>query len=100
MDSLRNLRDNIQFADRLSLLALVVVIVLVLANVLLVWKFVLPAWQDRQELTSQLASAQESLEEALKAQEANPDELRKQAEAAQTKLDDASSILLQRVPGD
>ena len=92
MDSLRNLRDNIQFADRLSLLALVVVIVLVLANVLLVWKFVLPAWQDRQELTSQLASAQESLEEALKAQEANPDELRKQAEAAQTKLDDASSI--------
>jgi len=92
MDSLRNLRDNIQFADRLSLLALVVVIVMVLANVLVVWKFVLPAWQDRQELTSQLASAQESLEEALKAQEASPDELRKQAEAAQAKLDDAASI--------
>jgi len=92
MDSLRNLRENIQFADRLSLLALVVVIVMVLANVLVVWKFVLPAWQDRQELTSQLASAQESLEEAIKAQETSPDELRKQAEAAQTKLDDASSI--------
>lgn len=85
MDSLRNLRDNILVADRLSLLALVVVIVMALANVLVVWKFVLPAWQDKQELTSQLASAEKDLAEALKAQEASPDELRKQAEAAQAK---------------
>jgi tetratricopeptide (TPR) repeat protein len=92
MDSLRNLRDNFQFTDRLSLLALVVVIVLVLANVLVVWKFFLPARQDKEDLTSQLASAQESLAEALKAQGAVPDELRKQAEAAQAKLDDAVSI--------
>ena len=45
MDYLRNLRDNIQVADRLSLLALVVVIVMVLANVLFAWRFVLPAWR-------------------------------------------------------
>ncbi len=91
MDSLRNLRDNIQVADRLSLLALVVIIVLVLANVLVVWKFVLPAWQDRRELASQLDSAQKALDEALKARDASPDELRKQVEAAQAKLDDVAS---------
>ncbi|MBC8248596.1 MAG: LysM peptidoglycan-binding domain-containing protein [Anaerolineales bacterium] len=90
MDSLRNLRENI-VADRLSLLALVVVVVMVLANVLVVWKFILPAWQDRRELTSQLASAEKELEEALKVQQASPGELRKQVEAAQTKLDDAAS---------
>jgi LysM repeat protein len=94
MDSLRNLRDNFRFADRLSLLALVVVIVMALANVLVVWKFVLPAWQDRKELTSQLASAEKDLAEALKAQEASPDELRKQVEAAQAKLDDVASVFL------
>ena len=94
MDSLRNLRDNFQFADRLSLLALVVVIVMALANILVVWKFVLPAWQDRKELTSQLASAEKDLAEALKAQEASPDELRKQVEAAQAKLDDVASVFL------
>ena len=91
MDSLRNLRDNIQVADRLSLLALVVIIVLVLANVLLVWRFVLPAWQDKRDLTAQLASVQKELDEAVKAQEASPDELRKQVEAAQAKLDNAAS---------
>jgi LysM repeat protein/Tfp pilus assembly protein PilO len=94
MDSLSNLRDNIQVADRLSLLALVVVIVIALANVLFAWKFILPAWQDKRELASQLASAEKALEEAIKAQEASPDELRKQIEAAQSKLDDVSSVFL------
>jgi LysM repeat protein/Tfp pilus assembly protein PilO len=76
------------------LLALVVVIVMALANVLVVWKFALPAWQDRKELTSQLASAEKDLAEALKAQETSPDELRKQVEAAQAKLDDVASVFL------
>jgi LysM repeat protein/Tfp pilus assembly protein PilO len=92
MDYLRNLRDNILVADRLSLLALVVVIVMVLANILFVWRFVLPAWQDRREKASELAVAQKELEEALKVQEASPDELRKQVEAAQDKLDDAANV--------
>jgi LysM repeat protein/type II secretory pathway pseudopilin PulG len=94
MDSLRNLRDNIQFADRLSLLALVVIIIMGLASVLVAWKFVLPAWQGKREVTSQLAAAQEELEEARRAQEANPDELRKQGEAAQAKLDDVARAFL------
>ena len=91
MDYLRNLWENIQAMDRLSLLALVVVIVMGLADVLLVWKFILPARRDGRELTSQLASAEKDLEEALKAQEASPDELRKQIEAAQAKLEDVAS---------
>ncbi len=90
MDSLRNLRDNIQVADRLSLLALVVIIVLLLANVLVAWRFILPAWRDKSELSSQLTALQAELEEKLKAQEASPDELRKQVEAAQAKLDDVA----------
>ncbi len=94
MDSLRNLQENIQIADRLSLLALVVVIVLVLANVLVAWRFVLPAWQDKRDLSAQLASAEKELAKAIAAQEASPDELRKQVEAAQAKLDDAASVFL------
>jgi len=92
MDYLRNLRDNILGADRLSLLALVVIIVMVLANVLFVWKFVLPAWQDRKELTSQLAEAQAELEEKQEVQATSPDELRKKVEAAQAKLDDVANV--------
>ncbi|MFQ5814437.1 MAG: LysM peptidoglycan-binding domain-containing protein [Anaerolineae bacterium] len=94
MDSLRNLQDNIRVTDRLSLLALVVVIVMVLVNVLVVWKFVLPAWQDRKELTSQLASAEKALEEAKRAQEASPDELQKEIATAQATLDDVASAFL------
>jgi tetratricopeptide (TPR) repeat protein len=92
MDYLRNLRDNILGADRLSLLALVVVIVMVLANVLFAWKFVLPAWQDKREKASQLAAAQKELDEAIKVQQAGPDELRKQIEAAQAGLDDVANV--------
>jgi len=94
MDSLRSLTENIRIGNRLSLLALVVVIVVGLANVLVVWKFILPAWQDKRELTSQLASAEKALNEALKAQQASPDELRKRIEAEQAKLNDAASAFL------
>jgi LysM repeat protein/Tfp pilus assembly protein PilO len=93
MDYLRNLVENM-LEDRFTLLALAVAIVMVLANVLVAWKFILPAWQDRRELTSQLASAEKALEKALKAQKTNPDELRKQMEAAQAKLDDVASVFL------
>jgi len=91
MDNLRNLRDNIQVADQLALLAVVVIVVLVLANVLLAWRLVLPAWQAKGELTAQLAEVQKKLDEAVKAKEATPAELRKQVEAAQAKLDDVAS---------
>ena len=94
MDYVRNLRDRLPVVDRLSLLALVIVIVLGLANVLVVWKLILPAWQDKRELASQLASAEKELDEARKAQAASPDELRKQVEAAQAKLDDLANVFL------
>ena len=92
MNYLRNWREYIPVKDRLFVLALAAVIVIGLADVLFVGKFILPAWQDGRELTSQLASAEKDLEEALKAQEASPDELRKQIEAAQAKLDDVASV--------
>ncbi len=94
MDSVRNLRDRIPVVDRLSLLALVVMIVVGLADVLFVMSYIVPRLQERGELTSQLTSAQEALNEARKAQAASPDELRKQAEAAQAKLDDVASVFL------
>ncbi len=94
MDSLRNLRDNILVGDRLSSLALVVVIVMVLANVLFAWKFILPAWQDKRELTSQLASAEKALEQARRAQKTSPEKLQKEIATAQAKLNDVASVFL------
>jgi len=94
MDYLTDLRDRIQGIDRLSLLALVVAVVMGLANVLVVWKFIFPAWQEGRELTSQLASEQQALDEALRAQAASPEEWRKQLEAAQARLDSVVSVFL------
>lgn len=94
MDSLRSLTESIQIKDRLSLLALVVVIVIALADVLFAWKFILPAWQDRRELASQLASAEKALEDALKAQEASPEKLQKEIATAEAALNDAAGAFL------
>ena len=94
MDYVRNLRDRIPVVDRLSLLALVVMIVVGLADILFVTSYIVPRLKERGELVSQLDSAQKALDEALKAREASPDELRKQVEAAQAKLDNVASVFL------
>lgn len=95
MDYLRNWREYIPAKDRLyPLLALVAVIVIGLADVLFIGSYVLPRWQDSRELASQLASAEEALTEARRAQEESPEELRKQVATAQATLKDVASAFL------
>ena|GEM_PF-831838 len=94
MDYVRSLQDRIPSVDRLSLLAVVIMIVVGLADVLFVTSYIVPQLQRRRELASQLVSAEKALEEARRAQAASPDELRKQIEAAQAKLDNVASIFL------
>jgi len=94
MDSLRNLRDRLPVVDRLSLLALVVMIVVGLADVFFVTSYIVPRLKERGDLQSQLVLAQEELDIARKAQAASPDELQKQVEAAQAKLDNVANIFL------
>lgn len=94
MDYLRNWRDYIPIKDRLSWLALVAVIVIGFADVLLVRSSIIPRWQNKGDLASQLDLAKKDLEKAQKAQKTNPDELRKQIEAAQVKLNDVASAFL------
>ena len=96
MDYVRNLRDRIPIpsVDRLSLLALVVMIVVALADVLFVTSYIVPRLKERRDLQSQLVLAQEELDIARKAQAASPGELRKQLEAAQAKLDNVASVFL------
>jgi LysM repeat protein len=94
MDYLRNWRDYIPVKDRLSVLALVAVVVIGFADVLLVRSSIIPRWQNKGDLASQLALAEKDLEKAEKAQKSNPDELRKQIETAQVKLNDVASAFL------
>ena len=94
MDYLRNWREYIPIKDRLFLLALVAVIVIGAANVLLVRSSIIPPWRERGDLASQLDATEKELEKAQKAQEANPDKLRQQIEAAQTRLNDVASAFL------
>jgi len=95
MDYLRNWRQYIPAKDRLyPLLALVAMIVIGLADVLLVGSYILPRWQDKRELASQLASAEKALEEVKRAQEESPEELRKQVATVQATLNDVASAFL------
>jgi tetratricopeptide (TPR) repeat protein len=92
MDYVRNLRDRLPVIDRLSLLALVVMIVVGIADVLFVTRYIVPRLKERGNLQSQLTLAQEELDIARKAQAASPDELQEKIEAAQAKLDNLASI--------
>lgn len=94
MDSVKNLRDRISVVDRLSMLALVVMIVVGLADVFFVIRLIVPQLKDRGDKQSQLVLAQEELDIARRAQAASPDELRKQVEAAQANLDDVANVFL------
>ncbi len=94
MDYISNLRDRIPVVDRASLLALVVMIVVGLADVLFVTFYIVPRLQERRELASQVTADQKKLDEALRAQASNPDELQKQVEAAQAKLDSVAGVFL------
>ena len=101
MDYIRDLRERISIPiptlpkERLySLLALVAMIVIGIADIFFVRSYIVPRLQDRKELDSQLISAEKALAEAKRAQEASPDKLREQIEAAQAKLDEVASAFL------
>jgi len=94
MNYISSLRDRIPVVDRASLLALVVVIVVGLADILFVALYVYPRWQEKGELASQVAADQKKLDAAQRAQASSPDELQKQVEAAQAKLDNVAGVFL------
>ena len=93
MDSLRNLGERIGITDRQTLLAIVLVIVVGLANVFFI-RSSISLWQDQGGLQSELTSAKRDLRQARDAQGAGPDELRQQIEAEQARLDDAARLFL------
>lgn len=95
MDYLRNWRRSISARERLyPLLALIFVAVIALADILFIRSSILPLWQEKRDLASQLASAKKALEEAKTAQEASPEKLQQQIEAAQAKLNDVARVFL------
>jgi len=94
MDSLQNLRTNIELMDRQTLLALVAVIVLVVANILFIRSSILPQWSERRELTSSLASARKELEKARKAQGTSAEDLQKKLDAQKSALSELANRFL------
>ena len=90
-----NLGERIPSGDRLySLLALVVIIVMGVGCVLFVMFSIVPQWQTRQTLASQLAALEQQLMEARKGQETSPQDLEVQLTQAQAALDEAASVFL------
>jgi tetratricopeptide (TPR) repeat protein len=100
MDYLRNWREYIPTTDRISKerlyswLALVVMIVIGLADIFFVRSYIVPRLRERRELASQLASAEKALTEAKRAQEESPERLRKQVATAQARLNDVANVFL------
>jgi len=94
MDSLQNLRTNIELMDRQTLLAVVAIVVLVVANILVVRSFILPQWSDKRELTSLLDSARKDLEKARKAQSTTAEDLQKKMDTQQSTLDELAHRFL------
>ena len=93
MKTLSNWREYIPSGERLySLLAVVVILAAALSDVLFISFSIVPQWQIRSELASQLAMAEQQLLDAERAQEQNPDRLKEQLEAAQAELDEAASL--------
>jgi LysM repeat protein len=93
MNYLRNWREYIPSGAQLySLLAVVIIIVTAIGDILFVRFSIVPQWQTRNELASQLTEAQQQLLEAEMAQEAGPDRLTEQLAAAQAKLDEAAQL--------
>lgn len=92
-DWLSNWKENIPSGVRLySLLAVVVIIATALGDVFFIRSSILPQWQTRRELVSQLAAAEQQLVDASSAEEEGPDRLRQRLEAAQAELDETANL--------
>ena len=94
MESLRNLRTNVELMDRQTLLAVVAVIVLIIANILFIRSSILPPLSDRRELSSLLDSARKDLDKARKAKGTSADDLQQKIDAQQSALNELASRFL------
>jgi len=95
MSFLSNLKEHVPSGARLySLLAFVVIIAIGLGYVFYIRSSILPHLQVRNELTSQLAAAEQQLMEAQRSQHEGPEGLEEQLAEAQAALDEAASVFL------
>ncbi len=95
MSFLSNLKEQVPSGERLySLLALVVIIAIAVGYVLFARFSILPQLQARNELSLQLAAAEQQLVQAQRSQEESPEGLEEQLAEAQAALDEAASIFL------
>jgi len=93
MNYLRNWREYVPSGGRLySLLAVVVIIATTLGAVFFIISSILPQWQTRGELASQLATVEQQLLDAGRSQQESPDKWRERLEAAQAELDEAAGL--------
>jgi tetratricopeptide (TPR) repeat protein len=91
MNVLSNWKEYIPSGERLySFLAVGVIIATVIGDIFFARLSILPQWQARNELASQLTAAEQQLMEAERIQEQSPDQLRAQLEAEQARLEDAA----------
>ena len=95
MSFLSNLKEQVPSGERLySLLALIVIIAIAVGYVFFARFSILPQLQARNELSLQLAAAEQQLVQAQRSQEESPEGLEKQLAEAQAALDEAASIFL------
>lgn len=86
--------NNLKGERLYILVALAAMAVLVIGYVLFVVAFILPQSRARNQAISQLASAEQKLAEARKAQEKSPEKLQAQLATAQATLNQAGSLFL------
>ncbi len=95
MNYLNNWREYIPTGERLySLLAIVAIIAIGLGYFFFISFSIVPQLRVRDELISQLASAEKALMEAKRAREESPDQLREQVATAQATLNEAANVFL------
>ena len=95
MSFLSNLKEQVPSGERLySLLALIVIIAIAVGYVLFARFSILPQLQARNELSLQLAAAEQQLVQAQRSQEESPEGLDEQLAEAQAALEKAASIFL------
>ncbi len=95
MSQLSSLREHIPTGERLYvLLGIVLIVVIGLGYFLFINSSILPQVKAREELASQLASAEVALMEAETSRDDSTDDLVQQVATAQARLDAAGSLFL------
>ena len=95
MSILSNWKQSLPTGERLyALLAVVATAVIAVGYLLFAQASLVPQWQARDKLLAQLASAEQKLAEARKAQEKSPEKLEAQLATAQAALNQAGSLFL------